>query len=85
MATDRPLDHFRATIITAYYTKGEYLSDSGVSLADTQPAVEDRQAALAVKIMYLPKEFQFHLYSTAHTSQVGLGMISLTLREVLRY
>lgn len=42
MATDRPLDHFRATIITAYYTKAGHLSDSGASLEDTQPVVEDK-------------------------------------------
>lgn len=43
MATDRPLDHFRATIITAHYTKAGYLSDSGTSSEDTYPDMEDKQ------------------------------------------
>lgn len=43
MATDRPLDHFRATIIMAHYTKAGHLSDLGASPGDTEPAMEDKQ------------------------------------------
>lgn len=86
MATDRPLDHFRATIIMAHYTKAGHMSDSGASSGDTEPAVEDKQLSQPISRICL-RNSKSHTYSTAQTSQVGLGhkqkLGSLTVGGVL--
>lgn len=72
MTTERLLDYLRATILNSHCTKAAHMCNSGASSEDPESAVKDKHPWQSIPRI-CPRNSKFHLYSTAHTSQVGLG------------